>query len=154
MDLSYKADGRMEMLKQRAKRCVCRSCGNHLSIRRILFSDVDDARVEIFCKHCNRIEFGVEPEIYQSAKYFVEEMGFNYYPDLDQNEKTKRMNIGKVCDIMAWQDKNLGILDKTGFTVPIEVNSNIIGECIVLDDQDIDEIEEMVFGNMNCEIDK
>ena len=154
MDLSYKAEGRVEMLKGRAKRCVCKYCGKHLSIRRITFSDIDDARIEIFCKSCDRIEFGVEPEIYQSALYFVDEMGFDYYPDLDKNEKTKRMNVAKVCDIMSWENKNLGILDRNGFTVPIDANSNIIAECVILDDNDLEEIDVVEMGNMNCEIRK
>lgn len=154
MDLSYKANGRMEMLKSRAKRCVCKYCGNHLSIRHIAFTDIDDARIEIFCKFCNRIEFGVEPEIYQSALYFVDEMEFNYYPDLNKNEKTKRMNVAKVCDIMAWENKMLGILDRDGFTVKIDANPNIIAECVILDDADLEEIDVIDLGTMNCEIKK
>lgn len=152
MNLDYKDDGRLDMLKKRAKRCVCKYCGQPLSLKKITFSDIDDARVEIFCKSCDRIEFGVEPEIYQSALYFVEEMGFNYYQELDKNEKTKRMNVAKACEIMAWENKNLGILNKNGFTVPLEVNSNIIGECVVLEDKDIDEMEHLVLGKLKCRL--
>lgn len=141
MDLSYQADGRMEMLKQRVKRCVCKYCGKPLSIRRLVFSDIDDARSELYCNHCDRIEFGVEPEIYYSAVYFVDEMEFNYYPELENTEKTRKMNIAKVCDIMSWENKNLGILTKNGFQVPIRVNPNILAECVVLNDTDIDEAE-------------
>lgn len=141
MDLSYQADGRMEMLKQRVKRCVCKYCGKPLSIRRLVFSDIDDARIELYCNQCDRIEFGVEPEIYYSAVYFVDEMEFNYYPELENTEKTRKMNIAKVCDIMSWENKNLGILTKHGFQVPIRVNPNILAECVVLNDTDIDEAE-------------
>ena len=154
MKVDEKMDDRLEMLKERTQRCVCKYCGKHLSIRRITFSDIDDARIEIFCKSCDRIEFGVEPEIYQSALYFVDEMGFDYYPDLDKNEKTKRMNVAKVCDIMSWENKNLGILDRDGFTVPIDANPNIIAECVILDDNDLEEIDVVEMGNMNCEIRK
>ena len=41
-------------------------------MKQLVFSEYDDARVEIFCRDCDRIEFGVEPEIYEIAKYFVE----------------------------------------------------------------------------------
>lgn len=148
MELYYDSEGRMGMLKQRARRCVCKYCGGRLGLKRISFSEIEDAHVEIFCKSCDRIEYGVEPEIYQSALYFVEEMGFNYYPDLNQSEKTKRMNVAKVCDIMAWENKNLGILDRDGFTVPLTTNKNMIGECVILDEADLEDIEDISVGTL------
>ena len=148
MELYYDSEGRMGMLKQRARRCVCKYCGGRLSLKRISFSEIEDARVEIFCKSCDRIEYGVEPEIYQSALYFVEEMGFNYYPDLNQSEKTKRMNVAKVCDIMAWENKNLGILNRDGFTVPLATNKNMIGECVILDETDLEDMEDISVGTL------
>ena len=148
MELYYDSEGRMGILKQRARRCVCKYCGGRLSLKRISFSEIEDARVEIFCKSCDRIEYGVEPEIYQSALYFVEEMGFNYYPDLNQSEKTKRMNVAKVCDIMAWENKNLGILDRDGFTVPLATNKNMIGECVILDETDLEDMEDISVGTL------
>ena len=137
MDVSFQAEGRIDMLKNRAKRCVCKYCGGRLRLKRIIFSDHEDARVEIYCDDCERIEFGVEQEIYQSARYFVDEMGFNCYPNQDNNASTRRMNIAKVCDIMAWQDKTLGIIDRDGFRVPLDVNTNILGECVILSDEDL-----------------
>ena len=148
MELYYDSEGRMGILKQRARRCVCKYCGGRLSLKRISFSEIEDARVEIFCKSCDRIEYGVEPEIYQSALYFVEEMGFNYYPDLNQSEKTKRMNVAKVCDIMAWENKNLGILNRDGFTVPLATNKNMIGECVILDETDLEDMEDISVGTL------
>lgn len=139
-ELSYQAKGRKEMLKARAKRCVCKYCGGHLRLKQLIFSEYDEARVEIFCKNCDRIEFGVEQEIYESAKYFVEQMEFNYYPDLDDTEKTKRMNIAKVCEIMAWQDKMLGFLEQDGFTVPLR-RAAYMGECLLLTDEELEKIE-------------
>lgn len=139
MDVTYQATGRLDMLKRRAKRCVCKYCGGPLKLRRIIFSDHEDARVEIFCIDCDRIEFGVEPEIYQSAKYFVDELKFNCYPDLDDNQQTKRMSVAKVCEIMAWENKNLGIIDEEGFQVvlPKQEKTNLIGECVILTDHDL-----------------
>lgn len=141
MGIDYETAGRVDMLKRRVKRCVCRNCGKPLTLKCITFSEIDEARTEIFCSYCNKIEFGVEPEIYQCAKYFVEEIGFNYFPDLDQNEKTKRMNVAKICEIMAWENKNLGILDKDGFKVALDFNENMIGERVILTDRDLDELE-------------
>ena len=137
MDFSFQAQGRVEMLKGWAKRCVCKYCGGRLRLKRIIFSDHEDARVEIYCDNCERIEYGVEQEIYQSARYFVDELKFNCYPNQDANESTRRMTIAKVCEIMAWENKNLGLLDRDGFRVPLEVNGNILGECIILTDEDL-----------------
>lgn len=41
---------------------------------------------------------------------------------------------------MSWQDKMLGFLGKEGFQVPIEITS-FMGECLLLTDNDLDEIE-------------
>ena len=131
------------MLKQRKKRCVCKYCGGMLKLKRIIFSEYEDARIEIFCSECNRIEFGVEKEIYASAKYFVENSGFNCFPDLDDNERTKQMTISKGCEIMAWEARNFGILNENGFTIDLKMNENMLGQCVVFTEDDLcdDEIE-------------
>ena len=72
-----------------------------------------------------------------SAKYFVEAMQFNYYPDLDDNGQTKKMNIAKVCDIMAWENKHMGFLKQEGFTVPIELNPAILGNMLVINEEEL-----------------
>ena len=143
MDIGYQSASRLEMLRQRVQRCVCKFCGQGLYLRRIIFSDYEDARVEIFCEHCGRIDFCVEREIYASARYFVEEMGFNYYPELDDNEQTRQMNIAKVCEIMAWENQNLGFLAREGFVVPPKLDTSTLGECVVLGDEDLAETEEI-----------
>lgn len=71
-------------------------------------------------------------------------MEFSFFPDLDDNEKTKQLNIAKACEVMAWENQNIGILNQDGFTVPITANTNIFGECVVLGDDDLqgdDEID-------------
>ena len=92
-----------------------------------------------FCEGCDRIEFGVEKEIYLSAKFFADETGFNCYPELEENARSQQMNIAKLCEIMVWQNQNLAILDKTGFQVPLKLNENFLGECITLTERDLDE---------------
>lgn len=139
--IGYQSEKRLEHLKKRAKRCVCKYCGGHLKLKRIIFNEYEDARIEMFCRDCDRIEFGVEPEIYASAKYFVENSNYNCYPNLDQNEKTKKMTIAKVCEIMAWQDQNLGLLDSDGFTVDLNINENFVGKCITLTENDLKDEE-------------
>lgn len=138
----YLSEDRITRLKERANRCVCRFCGSPLKLRRILFNDIDEARVEIFCEHCDAIEYGVEPEIYACARDFVDNLEFNCYEGLDQNEKTHRMNIAKVCDILQWSLKNMALLDKSGFTVPVRQPDISWAECVSMRGDDIDETKE------------
>lgn len=135
--ISFQSKKRIETLKRRTKRCRCKYCGGNLKLRRIIFSDYEEARIEIFCNDCDRIEYGVEQAIYQSAEFFVENSGFNCFPDLNDNEKTKQMTIAKVCEIMAWQDQNLGIINEDGFCVELNLNENFVGECITLTEDDL-----------------
>ena len=55
------------------------------------------------------------------------------------------MTISKVCEIMSWQNQNLGIMNANGFCVPLRINENFIGECITLSEDDLDDdvIEEI-----------
>ena len=138
MDPNSTAAKRLQELRTRTARCCCRFCGSPLEIRKIIFTGYD-SRIEIFCSECDQIEYGTEPEIYTSAKYFVESMGFNYYTDLDDNEQTKKMNIAKVCDIMAWENKHLGFLNADGFAVPLAINATVLGNVLVLDEDELEE---------------
>lgn len=137
----YNTSSRLEELKGRVKRCCCRYCGGNLEIRRIVFSNFEDGRTELFCTACDRIEYGVEPEIYQSAKYFVEHFDFNWYTYLDENAQTRQMTIAKICDILVWQDKNLGFLDANGFTVPLKMDNNLLGESVVFSNDMLKDME-------------
>lgn len=103
-----------------------------MSLKRITFNDCEDARIEIYCDHCDRIEYGTEPEIYQCAESFVENLAFNFFPELPDNENRRVMNVAKICEIMAWGFKHTGFIDKSGFTVPCPAISNEMSECLVL----------------------
>ena len=135
--IDFNSKKRLAMLKERAQRCKCKYCGGQLVVRQLSFSSLEDARIEIFCKNCDRIEFGVEPEVYSNAKFFVEETSFNCYPDLDDSGRTKQMTIAKVCEIMTWFGQNIGILKPEGFQVDLTMNEHYIGECITLSDSDL-----------------
>ena len=134
----YLAENRIERLKKRSRRCVCKYCGGKLILRRVVFNAVEDARVEIFCSDCDRIEFGVEPEIYESAKNFVDNFEFDYYASLESNEFTKKMNIAKVAEIIAWGCKNIGLINQEGFCVPVNMECMSLSECLTLTSEEID----------------
>ena len=141
MKYAHSSEVRMEELKTRVHRCVCKYCGSPLKLKKIIFSELDEARIEIFCSHCDRIEYGVEPEVYTCAKYFVDELGFNHYPDLDESESTRQMNIAKVCDVATWSLKNLGLLNELGFCTDIHMKDSLVAECVLLTNKDLDEAE-------------
>ena len=134
-----KKQSRMSELLERTKRCCCRYCGGALEVRRIIFSDYEAAKIEIFCTQCDRIEYGVEPEIYQCAQYFVDDLDFDHYPELDRNEKTRKMNIAKAADIMTWCVKNLGFLDSGGFKAPLNMVENLLGQALIVNDNELDQ---------------
>ncbi|MBO5139222.1 MAG: hypothetical protein J6B76_01015 [Peptococcaceae bacterium] len=150
MEKNSAAAKRLKELRERTARCCCRFCGSSLEIRKIVFTGYD-SRIELFCSECNQIEYGTEPELYLSAKYFVETMEFNYYPDLDDNVQTKKMNIAKVCDIMAWQNKHMGFLNADGFAVPVELNPSILGNMLVVNESELQERleEQQTLKNIN-----
>ena len=137
----HQNEKRLEMLKKRVQRCVCKSCGSSLSLRQIDFHDFEDARIESFCEYCDRIEFGIEPEIYTSARSYVDEFQVNFYPDLGNNQVTQKMTVASIADIMSWALQNMGYLTKDGFVVKPNMEGKILGECIVLNDQMLDELE-------------
>ena len=140
MDSSlFQSESRLDMLKGRTKRCVCKYCGGELKLRQIIFSELDDARIEIFCNNCNRIEFGVEPEIFRSASFFIEQTSYNYFQNMDNTDAVLQMNTAKVCELMSWVCQNIGVLSDTGFNIALDINENFIGECIVLKDADLNQ---------------
>jgi hypothetical protein len=63
---------------------------------------------------------------------------FNYYEGLDHNEKTRKMNISKVCEILAWGCKNMGLTDRNGFCVPTNMAQSDWAECLVMKSSEID----------------
>ncbi len=137
----FNSKKRLDELKWRVKNCKCKYCGAPLRLRRILYGSNPEGRIELFCTECDRIEFGVEPEIYAVAKYFVDEFDFNIFPNNDVSEKTYQMNVAKVSEIIAWAYKNMGMLSENGFTVPIDVSKTILGEDIIYRDDNLDDVE-------------
>ena len=119
MKLTKISQERLSELESRMKRCVCRYCGGNLKVRLIDFGNIETSNLEIFCEKCDRIEYGVEKEIYRDAVFFVDNIGFNYDPNRFDSELTRRFNIAKVCDIISWHDKQIGILDQNGYKMPI-----------------------------------
>lgn len=137
MNELFWSESRIETLKARKKRCICKYCGGALTIKRIMFSDIKDARVELYCDNCERIEYGIEPEIYQSACNFVDNLDVDFYDTMDNNENKRQMNIARVCEIMAWGYRNIGLLNADGFTVDLKMNNKAWEECMIIENDQI-----------------
>ena len=99
---------------ERSKRCVCRFCGNKLEIRAVIFNEYGGAGAEFYCGHCDKIEYGTEETIYETAKAFIDALEFNYYWNLPENQKSYELNIAKICEILAWSLQHWQLLDKQG----------------------------------------
>lgn len=134
---------RIKALKKRTDRCVCRFCGSPLSLRKITYAAYDDAKIDIFCESCDRIELGVEPEIYHVAEYYIDELRYDHYPDLDDSAYKKRMNVAAICDILEWGLKNIGLLDENGFTVSLQFDKDLLGEALIIPDKGLFEMGEV-----------
>lgn len=124
----------LSFLRERAKRCCCKYCGGILEVRKLTYSNCDMARLELFCSLCGRIEFGTEKEIFQRAGYFVEETGFDYYPDLNQGIQKKQMNTAKICEIAGWMLKSLNLLQETGFICEQTAKTETYGDGCIIED--------------------
>lgn len=110
---------RTEDLLNRSERCCCKQCGGPLDIRIVVYNKYGGSGAELYCNHCQKIEYGTEPEIYKAAKNFVDRLGFNHFVDLEETERTHMLNIAKVCEILSWGTKYWGLLGKNGFTIPL-----------------------------------
>ena len=89
------------------------------------------------CSYCKRIEYGIEPEIYQAARYYVKTLRFDYYPDLDDSERKERMNVAKISEIIQWGLKNLGLLTVQGFNGVVQMDAALIGQDVLISEQEL-----------------
>lgn len=146
MRLNSVSQERMQELKTRSKRCVCKYCGGKLSVKLLDFGQAETANMEIFCDNCDRIEYGTEPEIYNNAVFLVDHMGFHAYPDREQDSTTRKLNINKVCEIIGWHERQIGILDENGYHVTITNNQDLLdcsdGSIIVIGDDLAEEVDD------------
>lgn len=106
--------GESEYLTERAGRCVCKLCGGNLEKKVVVYNKYGGSGLELYCPNCQKIEYGTEPEIYNLASEFVETVEFDYFPDMDDEDRHQKLNVAKVCDILGWIYRRTGVLDKTG----------------------------------------
>ena len=131
---------RVQRLKKRSGRCVCKYCGGKLGLRKITYAAYDEAKIEIYCNSCDRIEYGTEPLFYKMSAYFIDAFGFDYYPELDDSVNKSRMNRAMVSNIIGWGFKNAGLLDEDGLTCPIAVDERLLGEATILSESRLQEL--------------
>lgn len=136
-----KKNAHIHKLKKRANRCICKYCGSSLELRKITYAAYDEAKIEIYCRHCNRIEYGVEPLIYKMAEYYISEIKFDYYPELDESVNKHRMNVAMINNIISWGFKNAGLIDENGFTIPINVDEELLGEVTIISRHELEKIK-------------
>ena len=49
------------------------------------------------------------------------------------------MNIAKVSEIIDWGCKNLGILTEDGFATPVNLNTALLGESLLIEDKQLEQ---------------
>ena len=107
-------------LKERAERCCCKMCGKPIAPKLIIYDRYGGHGVELFCSECQKIEYGTEPSIYQLAKEFIDEFEFNYFPDMEENDRCEKLNAAKLCEIFSWLFERLGYLQEDGLAGEIK----------------------------------
>lgn len=140
-------NNRLSCLNQRKAYCCCKYCGSALEIRRVAYSNHDDARVELYCPQCEKIEFGVEKEIYAVAEYYVDELEFDIFDELDNSLLKKQMNIAKVAEIISWGFVNLGYVNEFGFYYPVKTPDLLLHESLHLKMQEWEKYKQEVFDD-------
>ena len=100
---------------ERRTRCVCKMCGGALELRLIIHNQYGGQGLDLYCPTCDKVEYGVEPEIYEISKAFVDTFEFNYYMEMEENKRNYQLNISKICEITNWILKYRGELDHNGF---------------------------------------
>lgn len=128
---------RLRHIRKRASRCVCKYCGQVLSLRKITYATYDETKIEVYCDSCHRIEYGAEPEIYKIASYYIDALRYDHYPGLDNSERKRRMNIAVICDILTWGFKNAGLLGEDGFESPIHIDEDMLGQALTIADRNL-----------------
>lgn len=101
-------------LFQRAERCICRQCGGKIVPSIVILDQYGGQEMDLYCPQCERVDFGIEPEIYDMAKVFIERFEYNYYVDMEEGERLTKLNTGKIVEMLSWFLKNLGLVDQDG----------------------------------------
>jgi len=81
---------------------ICSYCGGELDVRMIGEDNWP------CCGACSKIEWGAKPPVYELAKKYVDEWGFEFYTYrvVDDDDLRKLSNISKLCDIINWLAAN------------------------------------------------
>lgn len=97
---------REDYIDQRAEYCVCKYCGHTLTKKFVIFNKYGGQGVELYCEKCQRIEYGVRPDIYEAAESYVGDFGFNYYLDMEEDKQSFQLNVAKICEIVSWWESH------------------------------------------------
>lgn len=99
---------------ERSERCVCKMCGGKLEPKIVIYNKYGGSGLELYCPTCGRIEYGTEPEIYRLAKEYVEQVEYDYFVEMEADERHKQLNIAKVCETLSWVLKKIDVMDSKG----------------------------------------
>lgn len=101
-------------VRSRAERCVCKQCGTKLEGKVVIYNRYGGSGLELYCPHCQKLEYGTEPEIYRLASDFVESVEFDYFTEMEEGQRRTELNIAKVCEMLGWIYRKTGILSSGG----------------------------------------
>ncbi|MGI1658286.1 MAG: hypothetical protein ACRKFN_04865 [Desulfitobacterium sp.] len=100
---------------KRVKRCCCKLCGGPLTIKHMIYNKYGGQGFEIYCNHCQKIEYGTEPEVYALARKYVESFQYNYFIDMAEDRRNEMLNTAQLCEIIGWSFSQIGLINGDGF---------------------------------------
>ena len=103
-----------EKMQERLGHCVCKFCGGDLEIKVIIYNKYGGQGLEMYCPNCQKIEYGTEKGIYRLAKDFVENVEFDYFPDMEEGKRSFELNVAKACEVLSWGLRRLEVMDEKG----------------------------------------
>ena len=101
-------------VRTRAERCVCKQCGTRLEAKVVIYNRYGGSGLELYCPHCQKLEYGTEPEIFELASDFVDSVEFDYFVDMEEGPHHTELNVAKVCEMLAWVYRKTGVLSSGG----------------------------------------
>lgn len=81
-----------------AKDRICKMCGTKLVEKNLVLGTYRE-KVP-FCECCGQIENGTSKEIFVSAKAYIDKGVFQYFMNMEEDDRCERLNIAKICEIL------------------------------------------------------
>ena len=78
---------------------VCKMCGAKLVEKNLVLGTYRESVP--FCECCGQIETGTSKEIFISAKAYIDKGVFQYFMNMEEDDRCEQLNVAKICEILG-----------------------------------------------------